>query len=157
MAGFRDAPHAELAGLLEPLPVPAFLVGTSAAPLYANAAARSLLESDPAGTRALLLAGIKGRNPSAVRAARLSLRCWMVVVQNRQDPAPLVAAARARWGLTPRQADVLRLVGRGLSNRAVGQTLGCAESTVELHVTALFQKAQCESRAALVAKLWSGA
>ena len=44
----------------------------------------------------------------------------------------------------------------GQSNRGVARALGCAESTVELHVSALLAKSQCEGRAHLVARLWSG-
>ncbi|MCA1828795.1 MAG: LuxR C-terminal-related transcriptional regulator, partial [Myxococcales bacterium] len=42
------------------------------------------------------------------------------------------------------------------SNRRVAASLGCSESTVELHVTALLEKAGCESRAQLVARVWGG-
>jgi DNA-binding NarL/FixJ family response regulator len=34
--------------------------------------------------------------------------------------------------------------------------LGVAEKTIEDHVTALLEKAQVESRSALVAKVWTG-
>ena len=51
---------------------------------------------------------------------------------------------------------VVGLVGQGMSNRAVAAELGCSESTVELHVTALLDKSQSESRSQLVARLWSG-
>jgi DNA-binding NarL/FixJ family response regulator len=39
----------------------------------------------------------------------------------------------------------------------VAEWLGCAGSTVELHVSALLDKSECESRAQLMARLWSGA
>jgi DNA-binding NarL/FixJ family response regulator len=50
---------------------------------------------------------------------------------------------------------VLRLVAGGLCNKSVAEQLGCAESTIELHVSAILAKAQCEHRAELVARLWS--
>jgi DNA-binding CsgD family transcriptional regulator len=66
-----------------------------------------------------------------------------------------LAIARQRWGLTPRQMQVLALLARGLANKTIALQLECAESTVELHVTALLSRTQSESRAALVASLWS--
>ena len=56
----------------------------------------------------------------------------------------------------PWHPAVLQLVAQGMSNRAVAVNLECAESTVELHVTALLEKSHCDSRAHLVARLWSG-
>ena len=147
---------ADVAAALETVPAPAFIVSGNAAVLHANAAGRSLLETRDTETREALAQAVGGQDLAAVRLARLSPTTFLAILPYLHDPAPLVAGARARWSLTPRQADVLRLVGQGLSNRAVGRALGCAESTVELHVTALLHKAQCESRSALVAKLWSG-
>ena len=65
-----------------------------------------------------------------------------------------IARAAARWALTPKQADVLRALVDGYSNRAIGALLGIAEGTVELHVSAILQKAGAESRSALVAMTW---
>ncbi|HET7741187.1 MAG TPA: helix-turn-helix transcriptional regulator [Mycobacterium sp.] len=66
----------------------------------------------------------------------------------------LDAAAR-RWNLTPKQVEVLGLLAHGLSNRSIAAALGCAGSTVELHVTALLRKTHCRGRAALVARYWT--
>ncbi|HYD39736.1 MAG TPA: helix-turn-helix transcriptional regulator [Anaeromyxobacter sp.] len=62
--------------------------------------------------------------------------------------------ARAR-GLTPRQTDVLAQLATGQGNRAISAGLGCSEKTVELHVSALFSKLGCRSRAELVARFWT--
>jgi len=78
-----------------------------------------------------------------------------IVQASEADPGPRVAVARVRWGLTPRQAEVLQLVAQGMSNRAVAASLGCSEGTIELHVTSVLDKAECESRAQLVARLWT--
>ena len=64
-------------------------------------------------------------------------------------------AATKRWELTPKQADVLGLLVHGLTNRSIAVSLGCSESTVELHVTALLRKAHCGGRAQLVARYWT--
>ncbi len=60
-----------------------------------------------------------------------------------------------RWGLTARQTEVLELLALGKANKVIAAELGCGESTVEFHVTALLAKAGCESRAELVARFWT--
>jgi DNA-binding CsgD family transcriptional regulator len=62
-----------------------------------------------------------------------------------------ITSVSARWKLTPRQGEVLGLIGRGLSNRTISATLGISESTVEFHVAKVFEKAGVDSRAALIA------
>ena len=49
------------------------------------------------------------------------------------------------------QTKVLGEVAEGLPNRTIAAVLGCSERTVEVHLTAIFEKAQVESRAALIA------
>jgi DNA-binding CsgD family transcriptional regulator len=59
------------------------------------------------------------------------------------------------WGLTRRQIAVLKLVVHGDANKEIAQALGCAENTVELHVTQLLRKADLPSRTRLIARFWS--
>ncbi len=56
-------------------------------------------------------------------------------------------------GVTPREREVLLLLGRGLSNRDIATELGLAERTVKVHVGNLLAKLQVDSRtqAALLA------
>ncbi len=54
-------------------------------------------------------------------------------------------------GLSGRQAEVLRLVAAGQSNRAIAEALNISEKTVINHLTAIFQKIGCDNRAAAVA------
>lgn len=147
----------EIGAALEHVPAAAFVLGHGGALLHANAAGRALLERDQAGTQERLRATLRGE-AAGVQIARVSPDAGLrlAILSAPADPAPLVGAARLRWRLTPRQAQVLHLVAQGLSNRTVAASLQCAESTVELHVTALLEKSQCESRAHLVARLWGG-
>jgi DNA-binding CsgD family transcriptional regulator len=70
------------------------------------------------------------------------------------DPAPRITIAARHWGLTPREREVLALVARGATNVRIANELGCAEATVEIHVSRLLAKADVDNRAALVAALW---
>jgi DNA-binding NarL/FixJ family response regulator len=54
-------------------------------------------------------------------------------------------------GLSARQAEVLRCVVAGQSNRAIAEALNLSEKTVINHLTAIFQKTGCDNRAAAVA------
>ncbi|MFD3947163.1 response regulator [Streptomyces sp. NPDC058579] len=53
---------------------------------------------------------------------------------------PLIAS------LTARQVDVLRLLGRGLSNAGIGAELGMTEGTVKSHVTQLLARLGVSNR-----------
>lgn len=55
--------------------------------------------------------------------------------------------------LTRRQMDVLTFVLRGLSNKEIAVALGCAENTVEYHVTRLLRRYRVDSRAKLAARV----
>jgi DNA-binding CsgD family transcriptional regulator len=63
-------------------------------------------------------------------------------------------AARAQWGFSPRERDVLRLVLQGESNKSIAKTLGCEERTVEQHMTNLLHKTGAKTRGMLVWWVW---
>lgn len=52
----------------------------------------------------------------------------------------------SKYGLTPRQLQVLQLIVAGMSNKEVAQTLNLAEGAVKLHVAAIFQTLHVNSR-----------
>lgn len=49
--------------------------------------------------------------------------------------------------LTPREADLLLLISKGLDNAQIAATLSLSEKTVRNHITSIFAKLQVESRA----------
>ncbi len=53
--------------------------------------------------------------------------------------------------LTGREAKVLQLVAKGMSNRQIAQELGLSAKTVANHLTHIFNKTLCENRAAAAA------
>ncbi|WP_369186182.1 response regulator [Streptomyces sp. R08] len=90
----------------------------------------------------------------AVRAAAAGQSVLDPAVRDR-----LVAAA-ARGGvpaerpgsglapdLTPREIEVLTLIGEGLTNRGIAERLVVSEATVKTHINNLFSKAQLRDRA----------
>ena len=54
-------------------------------------------------------------------------------------------------GLSAREAEVLRLVAAGLTNRAIAETLTISERTVDRHVSNIFTKLDVSTRAAATA------
>ncbi|OAI38911.1 hypothetical protein AYO38_01845 [bacterium SCGC AG-212-C10] len=54
-------------------------------------------------------------------------------------------------GLTPREGDVIRLVGRGYTNRQIAAELVISERTVVNHIANIFAKVGVENRAGLAA------
>lgn len=57
----------------------------------------------------------------------------------------------ARLGITDRQADVLRLVAEGISNKEIAARLHLSPRTVEKHVESMLRKTAARSRTQLVA------
>ncbi|KCZ87962.1 LuxR C-terminal-related transcriptional regulator [Hyphomonas johnsonii] len=50
-------------------------------------------------------------------------------------------------GLTPRERDVLRLIGRGLRNAEAARALGLSDSTVASHIKSIYSKLGITTRA----------
>ena len=68
-------------------------------------------------------------------------------------PAALTRQLLQHWSrpnpagaVTAREAELLRLVAKGLSNREVGEQLGITEATVRTHLTRLFGKLGAANR-----------
>jgi len=54
--------------------------------------------------------------------------------------------------LTPRETDVLDLLARGLTNKAIGQRLEISPNTVKFHVNAILAKLDAQSRTEAVVR-----
>lgn len=68
----------------------------------------------------------------------------LIVLGGRYIPPEVVAGSlcggsAGAAALTPRQRQVLQLVARGLSNRAVARMLGLTEGTVKAHLNAVYR------------------
>ena len=61
------------------------------------------------------------------------------------------SATDAAHGLSPRELQVLRLVARGATNKAIAAELVLSERTIDRHVSNIFAKLRVSSRAAATA------
>jgi DNA-binding NarL/FixJ family response regulator len=109
---------------------------------------------------AVLGAGAAGFIPKSTPHEVMVAALRLVLDGGRYVPPELLAADTARpralpaparldpatLGLTPRQAEVLRLLARGVSNKVIGRELGLAERTVKTHVTAVIRALKVSSR-----------
>jgi DNA-binding CsgD family transcriptional regulator len=84
------------------------------------------------------------------RARRLLRDAGGPVPRRRRPSAPVPAELASR-GVTAREAEVLRLLGEGLSNADIAAKLFLSVRTVETHVSALLAKLHLRSRGQLTA------
>lgn len=153
---------------LEAIVRPAMILGADGGILTANAAARAILGADACGARPfvappmtsgerhLLAAGASPRvwDLTPLRAsAALGFLAVLRDPQSEPGPEAAVEAARRRWKLTARQAEVLALVARGLTNQLIADSLGIRNGTVERHLSVVFDKAGVSNRATLIARV----
>ncbi|MGB5081661.1 MAG: response regulator transcription factor [Burkholderiales bacterium] len=116
--------------------------------------------------RAALDAGAMGFIPKASPAAvvlgalRLVLAGGVYVPPEMIHPSALTATIPTAGGgsqtLTPRQVDILKLLGQGKSNKEIAQLLALTEGTVKQHVSDVLNALNVSNRtqAALVAGNW---
>lgn len=100
------------------------------------------------------LAGVLPRavEPAQLDAALRAVAAGLVV---RAPGTTLAAGFRPADNsppLTPREVEVLTLVGQGLTNKAIARRLAISVHTVKFHLEALFLKLEAVSRAEAVAK-----
>ena len=64
----------------------------------------------------------------------------------RADPAETPSLPPELAGLTPRERDVLALIGDGLTNREIGKKLYLSEKTVKNHISRMLAKLGVQRR-----------
>ncbi|XUM02280.1 response regulator [Streptomyces venezuelae ATCC 10712] len=116
----------------------------------------SVMAALAAGARGYLTKNA-GREDIA-RAIRAAAAGQSVLDQEVRDRllAAVTGAQRSAPGeplpgdLTPREREVLALIGQGLPNRAIAERLFVSEATVKTHINNLFAKAGIRDRAEAV-------
>ena len=91
-------------------------------------------------------------SPRGSDAAPLLRELELLAARARLDPAPLPAPARQTanaltdLGLTLREAEVLALVARGLTNREIAAELVISVKTASVHVSHILRKLDAPNR-----------
>ncbi len=114
--------------------------------LRAGASGFLLKDIDPPDLLSAVRVVAAGEALLAPRLTRRLIEAF--VAQERAAPGPRPDDAIAE--LTPREREVLTLVGRGLSNTEIADELVLSPLTAKTHVARLFQKLDARDRAQLV-------
>lgn len=109
--------------------------------LDAGAVGYLLKDADPDDVLSGIRAVSRGESPIHPRAAREMLTA------RAATPQP------ANADLTPREAEVLKLVRLGLANKQIARRLGISERTVKAHLTSVFARIGVADRTQ--AALWA--
>ncbi len=121
--------------------------------LAAGAVGYLLKDAEPAAVVAGVRAAAEGGAPLDPRAARALLpdrSAPVAAVPDRTAPAGVPQPAAFVSG---REAEVLRLLGRGLANKQIATELGISERTVKAHVGSVFRRIGVADRTS--AALWA--
>jgi len=76
-------------------------------------------------------------------AERIGMKGLLVKVRSLGVPAP---ESSLPGGLSPREAQILKLVARGLGNREIGAQLTISEHTAANHIRSILRKTDCANR-----------
>ncbi|MFC9807215.1 response regulator [Streptomyces griseoaurantiacus] len=112
----------------------------------------ALLDSIMAGASGYVLKQIQGSDlVSAVRTVAagqslLDANATARLLARLRGGQEQEEEAEALPGLTPREREILALIGEGLTNRQIGQRLYLAEKTVKNHISRLLAKLGVERR-----------
>ncbi len=134
--------------------VVALAAGEALAPdVRATEAALLVLTDDPALAADRHIQGVlpAAATPSQVAAAAAALAEGLVVrVPGARERPGFAPPEPARPLLTPREVEILALVGQGHSNKAIARRLGISAHTVKYHMESMFAKLAVNSRAEAV-------
>ncbi len=118
-------------------------------------------DEDPGVVAELLRMGVCGFIPKSDSAEVILSAVRLILAGGTYVPPRLVGERTAQaagvhaagdhgLGLTSRQLDVLRLLGRGLPNKLIARELGITEGTVKVHLLAVFRALNVRNRTAAV-------
>ena len=113
--------------------------------ITAAAAGQAVL--DPSVQQALLNAAVRAPGAAAPGRAGTGRGSPAAPGLGPAGGSPAVGSPADSGELTPREADVLRLIAAGQSNREIARTLFVSEATVKTHVNRIFAKTGSRDRA----------
>ena len=135
---------------VEDLQAAASICDTNGARGYAVQArvelAAALTRRQAPGDRDEVLAALAAAAREAEQLGMVPFTEWIEQLQ-----AQLTAAPAGDSPLSPRELEVARLVGRGLTNKQIGQTLYVSERTAENHVQHILTKLGLRNRSQIAA------
>jgi len=117
-------------------------------------------DEDPVAVRAMLALGVAGFIPKTESPAVIASAVRLILAGGVYVPPRLIhpgssafralRAAEVPSGLTDRQMDVVRLLARGMSNKAIARELNVSEGTVKVHLLAVFRALDVRNRTSAV-------
>ena len=118
-------------------------------------------DENPAHVAALVSLGVAGYVPKSEPPAVIVSAVRLVLAGGTYVPPRLMAGAArdaALPDLTPRQAEVLQLLARGMPNKSIARALGVSEGTIKVHLIAVFRTLNVRNRteAVLAAQRYLG-
>ncbi|HPG62461.1 MAG TPA: response regulator transcription factor [Casimicrobium sp.] len=113
---------------------------------------------DAAIQREYLNAGMHAFIPKSLSTEKMIAAIELILGGGQYSPAS-TSQQRPPGALTSRQLDVLRALGDGASNKRIARELGVSESTVKVHLLAIFRVLGVSNRteAALAARAYGAA
>jgi DNA-binding NarL/FixJ family response regulator len=115
---------------------------------------RQVLEALQLGARAVLLKSDVQDLRQAIEAV-MHGEYWIdgkrvtnvvEVVRQLSSATGLATNQATRYGLTPREVEIINAVTQGLMNKDIGQVLSISEETVKRHLTNIFNKVGMSNR-----------
>jgi two-component system, NarL family, response regulator YdfI len=115
-------------------------------------------ELDSINFEAALRAGVRSILPinsteSEIIAAVEAIACGLIVLHSEtiESVFSLKASVQEKetapvQALTPREIEVLQMLGSGLANKAIAKRLNISDHTVKFHVSSIFQKLSVSTR-----------
>lgn len=138
---------------------PMFVMNQAGKILFASPSGEMLLEDNATGVQRMLAAMVQCGSTDypwnlMCLQARDRSRVFLLILEtpSSTDVDP-VSIATSSWHLTQRQRQVLDLVARGLTNLDAAKSLQVTESSVEYHLSKIFDKAGVDNRATLIARM----
>ncbi len=169
-----------LESALDRIPQGIVVTGLDSKPIYANQAARRLLQLTerqgvtdvsrclPAPLEEAIDQFRQGRRVHAsssrdTTGQRVAVKSWLlgerhgavVSVVSRTSTAESSARVPVLAVLSPREQEIAQLVAEGLTAKQIGERAFISENTVKQHLKRIFAKTDVSSRAELVQLMWS--